>query len=184
MNTKEEKIILEAALLCTQEPLSLQDIANMFMDGKNMNRMAVSDRCRSLLEELKQDWAGKGLELVQVANGWRFQSRAEMKPYLERLRQEKPPRYSRATMEILAIIAYSQPVTRGDNERIRGVAVNTQSIRMLEERGWIETIGYREVPGRPALLATTAQFLDDLGLKSLEELPPLQALQEMDIDPS
>ena len=184
MNTKEEKIILEAALLCTQEPLSLQYIANMFMDGKNMNRMAVSDRCRSLLEELKQDWAGKGLELVQVANGWRFQSRAEMKPYLERLRQEKPPRYSRATMEILAIIAYSQPVTRGDIERIRGVAVNTQSIRMLEERGWIETIGYREVPGRPALLATTAQFLDDLGLKSLEELPPLQALQEMDIDPS
>ncbi len=184
MNTKEEKNILEAALLCAQEPLSLQDIVNMFMNRQGMNRQVVADRCRLLLEELKQDWTGKGLELVQVANGWRFQSRAEMKPYLERLRQEKPPRYSRATMEILAIIAYSQPVTRGDIERIRGVAVNTQSIRSLEERGWIETIGYREVPGRPALLATTAQFLDDLGLKSLEQLPPLQALQEMDIDPS
>ena len=180
MNIAEEKKILEAVLLCAQEPLSLQDMANLFMDEGIAGKRA-RDHCRLILEELKHDWADRGLELVNVSNGWRFQSRAEMKPYFERLRQEKPPRYSRATMEILAIIAYNQPVTRGDIERIRGVTVNAQSIRSLEERGWIEVVGHREVPGRPALFATTAQFLSDLGLVSLEQLPPLQILQESDI---
>ena len=182
MNMEEEKKILETALLCAQEPLSLQDMRSMF-DGSEVPAEKISsDRIRSLIAELKNDWSGKGLELVNVSNGWRFQSRPEMKPYLEKLRQEKPPRYSRATLETLAIIAYNQPVTRGDIERIRGVTVNAQSIRLLEERGWIEVIGHREVPGRPALLATTAQFLGDLGLASLEQLPPLQVLQEMEMD--
>lgn len=181
MDIAEEKKILEAALLCAQEPLSLQDMANMFLDEGSTDRKSAVQRYRVLLDELKQDWRDKGLELVNVSGGWRFQSRIEMKPYFERLRQEKPQRYSRATMEILAIIAYNQPVTRGDIERIRGVAVNAQSIRSLEERGWIEVVGHRDVPGRPALLATTAQFLSDLGLKSLEQLPPLQILQESDI---
>lgn len=181
MNMEEEKKVLETALLCAQEPLSLQDMRSMF-DGDARGVKISADRFRSLIEELKNDWSGKGLELVNVSNGWRFQSRPEMKPYLEKLRQEKPPRYSRATMETLAIIAYNQPVTRGDIERIRGVTVNSQAIRLLEERGWIEAIGHREVPGRPALLATTSQFLSDLGLASLEQLPPLQVLQEMDMD--
>ena len=178
---EEEKKVLETALLCAQEPLSLQDMRSMF-DGDARGVKISADRFRTLIGELKNDWSGKGLELVNVSNGWRFQSRPEMKPYLEKLRQEKPPRYSRATMETLAIIAYNQPVTRGDIERIRGVTVNSQAIRLLEERGWIEAIGHREVPGRPALLATTSQFLSDLGLASLEQLPPLQVLQEMDMD--
>lgn len=182
MNMEEEKKVLETALLCAQEPLSLQDMRSMFENDGGQGTKISLDRFRSLIEELKNDWSGKGLELVSVSNGWRFQSRPEMKPYLEKLRQEKPPRYSRATMETLAIIAYNQPVTRGDIERIRGVTVNAQSIRLLEERGWIEVIGHREVPGRPGLLATTSQFLSDLGLASLEQLPPLQVLQEMDMD--
>ena len=185
MNIAEEKKILEAALLCTQEPLSLQDIANMFIGDEETGQRRHTGHYKLLLEELKRDWADRGLELVNVSNGWRFQSRMEMKPYFDRLRQEKMPRYSRATMEILAIIAYNQPVTRGDIERIRGVTVNAQSVRLLEERGWIEVIGHREVPGRPALFATTSQFLNDLGLATLEQLPPLQVLQESDIsDPS
>lgn len=182
MTMEEEKKILETALLCAQEPLSLQDMRGMFEDDDAQGRKISPDRLRSLIAELQNDWSGKGLELVSVSNGWRFQSRPEMKPWLEKLRQEKPPRYSRATMEILAIIAYNQPVTRGDIERIRGVTVNAQSIRLLEERGWIEVIGHREVPGRPGLLATTSQFLSDLGLASLEQLPPLQVLQEMELD--
>ena len=180
MNMEEEKKVLETALLCAQEPLALQDMKSMFAVDDGQGGKIGLDRLRTLIGELEKDWSGKGLELVNVSNGWRFQSRPEMKPYLEKLRQEKPPRYSRATMETLAIIAYNQPVTRGDIERIRGVTVNVQAIRLLEERGWIETIGHREVPGRPALLATTAQFLNDLGLASLEQLPPLQVLQEME----
>lgn len=182
MNMEEEKKILETALLCAQEPLTLQDMRNLFAGDNAQDGRIGYERFRSLIEELKNDWSDKGLELVNVSNGWRFQSRPEMKPYLEKLRQEKPPRYSRATMETLAIIAYNQPVTRGDIERIRGVTVNAQSIRLLEERGWIEVIGHREVPGRPALFATTSQFLGDLGLASLEQLPPLQVLQEMDMN--
>ena len=137
--------------------------------------MAGADTIKLMLEQLRDDWQGKGIELVALASGWRFQSRPEMKIYLERLNPEKPPRYSRATRETLAISAYRQPVTRGDIEEIRGVTVNSQTIKMLEDRGWIEAIGHRDVPGRPALLATTRQFLDDLGLSSLEHLPPLQA---------
>jgi len=142
---------------------------------------AGADTIKLMLEQLRSDWQGKGIELVTLASGWRFQSRPEMKLYLERLNPEKPPRYSRATLETLAIIAYRQPVTRGDIEEIRGVTVNSQTIKMLEDRGWIEAIGHRDVPGRPALLATTRQFLDDLGLSSLENLPPLQAVSSPEL---
>jgi segregation and condensation protein B len=134
-----------------------------------------------MLEELRNDWADKGIEIVSLSTGWRFQSRPEMKKYLERLNPEKPPKYTRATLETLAIIAYRQPVTRGDIEEIRGVTVNSQTIKMLEDRGWIESIGHRDVPGRPALFATTRQFLDDLGLVSLDQLPPLQQVTGEDM---
>ena len=147
-------------------------------EGEAVEPEAVIDTeaIKQMLAELQQEWAGRGVELVKLTNGWRFQRRAEMKVYLDRLNPEKPPRYTRATLETLAIIAYRQPVTRGDIEDIRGVAVNSQTIKMLEDRGWVDVIGHRDVPGRPALLATTKQFLDDLGLSSLEELPPLQAV--------
>ncbi len=175
----EEKIILETALLCARESLSMQDMKNLLENTDNEINEPWIGRIRELLRALQDDWSGKGLELVQVADGWRFQSRPEMRPWLERLTKERQPRYSRATLEILAIIAYNQPVTRGDIEQIRGVMMNPNAIRMLEERGWIETIGHRETPGRPALFATTAQFLADLGLTSLEQLPPLlQSMQD------
>lgn len=169
----EEKKILETALLCAQEPMSIQDMKNLFENTDSEINESWTARIRQLLAELQNDWTVKGLELIQVANGWRFQSRPEMKPWLERLTRERQSRYSRATLEILAIIAYNQPVTRGDIEQIRGVMMNPNAIRMLEERGWIEVIGHRETPGRPALFATTSQFLSDLGLTSLEQLPPL-----------
>ena len=167
MNTQEAKIVLETALICAQEPLKLGDLRKLFADGVS------ADTVRTLLEDLKQDWSGRGVELVGLASGWRFQSKPAMRTYLDRLHPEKPPKYSRAVLETLAIIAYRQPVTRGDIEEIRGVTVNTQVVKQLEDRGWIEVIGHRDVPGRPALYATTRSFLDDLGLKSLEELPPL-----------
>ncbi len=180
MNTVEAKKVLETALLCTQEPLSMADLKKLYADDDG-NGAAGADTIKLLLEQLREDWRGKGIELVALASGWRFQSRPEMKVYLERLNPEKPPRYSRATLETLAIIAYRQPVTRGDIEEIRGVTVNSQTIKMLEDRGWIEAIGHRDVPGRPALLATTRQFLDDLGLSSLEHLPPLQAVSSPEL---
>ena len=164
------KRILEAALLAADSPLSLREMKRMF------EQELSEDMLRRALDELKTDWAGKATELVQVAEGWRFQTTPEMQAYLARMRNEKPPRYSRAVLETLAIIAYRQPVTRGDVEEIRGVAVNTQIIKTLEERGWIEAIGHRDVPGRPALFATTQRFLSDLGLRSLQELPPLEEL--------
>ena len=167
MNTHEAKIVLEAALLTAERPLPLAELRRLFADELN------ADTLRALLDELRRDWAGRGVELVALASGWRFQSTAAMRVYLDRLNAEKPPRYSRAVLETLAIIAYRQPVTRGDIEDIRGVAVSPQVIRSLEERGWIESIGHRETPGRPALFATTRAFLDDLGLRSLDELPPL-----------
>ncbi|WP_296658207.1 SMC-Scp complex subunit ScpB [Paraburkholderia sp.] len=167
MNTQEAKIVLETALICTQEPLKIGDLRKLFADDIS------ADTVRHLLEDLKQEWSGRGVELVGLASGWRFQSKPAMRTYLDRLHPEKPPRYSRAVLETLAIIAYRQPVTRGDIEEIRGVTVNTQVVKQLEDRNWIEVIGHRDVPGRPALYATTRQFLDDLGLKSLEELPPL-----------
>ena len=180
MNTAEAKKVLETALLCTNEPLSIHDLKKLYVSDDG-SEAAGADTIKLMLEELRQDWRGKGIELVGLASGWRFQSRPEMKVFLERLNPEKPPRYSRATMETLAIIAYRQPVTRGDIEEIRGVTVNSQTIKMLEDRGWIEAIGHRDVPGRPALLATTRQFLDDLGLATLDQLPPLQAMSNPDL---
>jgi len=165
MNLPDAKRVLETALICAQTPLPLRDMQLLF-DGQ----LGV-DVLRGLLRELEDDWAGKGVELVSVASGWRFQSRPEMRVFLDRLHPEKPPRYSRAVMETLAIIAYRQPVTRGDIEEIRGVTVTTQIVKQLEDRGWIEAIGYRESPGRPALYATTRHFLDDLGLACLDQLP-------------
>lgn len=181
MNIDEAKQVLETALLCAREPLSIHSMKKLFGDddAEGGQDSIGSDKIKILLEELRQEWQGRGVELVALATGWRFQSRPEMKQYLDRLSNEKPPKYSRATLETLAIIAYRQPVTRGDIEEIRGVAVNSQTIKMLEDRGWIDVVGHREVVGRPALLGTTKQFLDDLGLSSLSGLPPLQPLAEL-----
>jgi len=183
MNTAEAKRVLETALLCAREPMTIQGMKKLFIDvdgGRHAPPGVGLDTIRLMLEELRHDWADRGIEIVSLATGWRFQSRPEMKPYLDRLSPEKPPKYSRATLETLAIIAYRQPVTRGDIEEIRGVAVNSQTIKMLEDRGWIDVIGHREVVGRPALLGTTKQFLDDLGLNTLSQLPPLQQAAEQD----
>ncbi|VVE27758.1 Segregation and condensation protein B [Pandoraea eparura] len=168
MNTQEAKLVLETALICAQEPLKVGDLRKLFNDALS------GDTVRALLEEIRVQWDGRGVELVALATGWRFQSRPRMREYLDRLNPEKPPKYSRAVMETLAIIAYRQPVTRGDIEEIRGVTVNTQIIKQLEDRGWIEVIGHRDVPGRPGLYATTKDFLDDLGLRALDALPPLE----------
>jgi len=174
MITAEAKKVLETALLCAHEPLSINELKKLYLAHGDDEEEIGADAIGRMLEELREDWADKGIEVVCLSTGWRFQSRPEMKVYLDRLNPEKPPKYSRATMETLAIIAYRQPVTRGDIEEIRGVTVNSQTIKMLEERGWIESIGHRDVPGRPSLFATTKQFLDDLGLTSLGQLPPLQ----------
>jgi segregation and condensation protein B len=173
MNTQEAKLVLETALLTAQQPLPLSELRRLFADELN------ADTLRALLDELRRDWSGRGIEMVALASGWRFQSAPSMRPYLDRLNPEKPPKYSRAVLETLAIIAYRQPVTRGDIEEIRGVTVSSQVIKALEDRGWVEAIGHREAPGRPALFATTRQFLDDLGLRSLEELPALDAAGAM-----
>ncbi len=165
MNTAEAKRILETALLCAQTPMSLPSLLPLFDDNLS------ADSIKLILTELQQDWTQRGLDLVCVAHGWRFQSKPELKYYLDRLNPEKPPRYSRASLETLAIIAYRQPVTRGDIEDIRGVTVNSLTIKQLEDRGWIEVIGHRETVGRPSLFATTKQFLDDLGLETLSQLP-------------
>ena len=166
----EAKRILEAALLAAQEPLGIAERKRLF-DGE-----VSADALRRLLDELAEEWSGRAVELASVASGWRFQTRAEFQPYLGRLFPERPPRYSRAVMETLAIVAYRQPVTRGDIEEIRGVVVSSSIIQALEARGWIDVVGHRETPGRPALYATTRKFLDDLGLRSLEELPPLEEI--------
>jgi segregation and condensation protein B len=170
MNTQDAKSVLETALLCAQEPLPLREMRALFADELGL------DALQALLDELVNDWQGRGVELVCLASGWRFQSRPEMREYLDRLNPERPPKYSRAVMETLAIMAYRQPVTRGDIEDIRGVTVGTPIIKQLEDRGWVEGIGYREAPGRPTLYATTRQFLDDLGLSSLDQLPTLDGL--------
>lgn len=167
MNSQDAKRVLETALICASQPLPLRDMRVLFADEIG------ADTLRSMLDELSREWEGRGVELVALSTGWRLQSRPEMRVYLDRLNPEKPPKYSRAVMETLAIIAYRQPVTRGDIEDIRGVTVASQIIKQLEDRGWVEAIGYRESPGRPALFATTRQFLDDLGLASLEQLPML-----------
>ena len=166
----EMKRILEAGLLAAQEPLTPMELKRLF------DQEVGVDIVRKLLDELREEWNGRSVELVSVASGWRFQTRPEFQPYVERLFPEKAPRYSRAVMETLAIIAYRQPVTRGDIEDIRGVTVTAQIIQALENRGWIDAVGHRETPGRPALYATTRKFLDDLGLRSLQELPPLEEI--------
>jgi segregation and condensation protein B len=167
MNTADAKRILEAALICSQQPLQVRDMRALFADALG------ADTLKGLLQDLQNDWAQRGVELVNIATGWRFQSRPDMREYLDRLHPEKPPRYTRATLETLAIIAYRQPVTRGDMEDIRGVTINSLLLKQLEDRGWVEVIGHREAVGRPALYATTKQFLDDLGLQSLDQLPAM-----------
>jgi len=171
MNTVDAKRVLETALICSHQPIQIRDLRVLFSDALG------ADTIRTLLEELQLDWAQRGVELVQVATGWRFQSRPEMREYLDRLNPEKPPKYTRAAMETLAIIAYRQPVTRGDLEDIRGVTINSLVLKQLEDRGWVEVIGHRETVGRPALFATTRQFLDDLGLASLDQLPVYDTAQ-------
>jgi len=169
-NPSEAKRILEAALLASPEPVGIPELKRLF------DSEVSPDTVRNLLTELAEEWQGRSVELVNVASGWRFQTRPDFQPYLARLSPEKPPRYSRAVLETLAIIAYRQPVTRGDIEEIRGVTVSTQIVQSLENRGWIDVVGHRETPGRPALYATTRKFLDDLGMRSLEELPPLEEI--------
>jgi segregation and condensation protein B len=175
MNLAHALRILETALLCGQQALSLRDMATLFQDALG------EEDILALLAQLETEWEAKGIELVQVASGWRFQSRPHMREYLDRLHPEKPPRYTRATLETLAIIVYRQPVTRGDMEDIRGVTINSLLLKQLEDRGWVEVIGHREAPGRPALFATTKQFLDDLGLSSLGDLPPLEAMGQANV---
>ena len=167
MNALDAKRVLETALICAQQPIGVREMRTLLGDE------VTAETVKRLLGELQKDWSLRGVELVALSSGWRFQSRPEMREYLDRLHPEKPPRYARATLETLAIIAYRQPVTRGDIEDIRGVVVNSLIVKQLEDRGWVEVIGYRETVGRPALLATTRQFLDDLGLHSLEQLPAI-----------
>jgi len=169
MNTTDAKRVLETALICSQQPLPVRELRVLFNDELG------ADTIKALLGDLQNEWAQRGVELVQVAGGWRFQSRPAMREYLDRLHPEKPPRYTRAVLETLAIIAYRQPVTRGDMEDIRGVTINALILKQLEDRGWVEVIGHRETVGRPALFATTRQFLDDLGLESLDQLPVLDS---------
>ena len=169
MNTADAKRILETALICSTQPLPVRELRVLFDDELG------ADTIKSLLLELQDDWSQRGLELVSVGSGWRFQSRPEMRDHLDRMHPEKPPRYTRAALETLAIIAYRQPVTRGDMEDIRGVTINSQILKQLEDRNWIEVIGHRETVGRPALYATTRQFLDDLGLASLDQLPVIES---------
>jgi segregation and condensation protein B len=168
MNTSDAKRVLETALICSSQPLTLREMRVLFNDELG------ADTVKSLLQDLQDDWAPRGVELVSVASGWRFQSRPEMREFLDRLHPEKPPKYTRAALETLAIIAYRQPVTRGDMEDIRGVTINSLILKQLEDRGWVEVIGHREAVGRPALFATTRQFLDDLGLASLDQLPAIE----------
>lgn len=170
---EDYKRIIEAALLIGAEPLAVSQLRRLFDPDPG------AELIRKLLDELGQDWGGRGVELVQLASGWRFQTRLEYQVYLDRLKEERPPRYSRAVLETLAIIAYRQPVTRGDIEEVRGVAVSPNVIKILESRGWIDEVGHRDTPGRPALFATTRQFLDDLGLRSLTELPALTDIERI-----
>jgi segregation and condensation protein B len=171
MNTMDAKRVLETALICAPQPLHVREMEVLF-DGA-----LTADTLKRLLQQLQDDWAGRGVELVHVASGWRFQSRPEMREFLDRLHPEKPPKYTRAALETLAIIAYRQPVTRGDMEDIRGVTINSLLLKQLEDRGWVEVIGHRETVGRPGLYATTRQFLDDLGVESLDQLPAMNSTE-------
>lgn len=176
MNVSQAKSVLETALICSMQPLQMKDMRILFAD-----EIAV-DTIKNMLQDLQHEWHNKGVELVQVASGWRFQSKPQMRPYLDRLHPEKPPKYTRAVLETLAIIAYKQPVTRGDMEDIRGVTINSTILKQLEDRGWVEVIGHRDTVGRPGLYATTRQFLDDLGIASLDQLPTFGALDEQLLD--
>lgn len=176
MNVSQAKSVLETALICSMQPLQMKDMRVLFAD-----EIAV-DTIKNMLQDLQLEWHNKGVELVQVASGWRFQSKPQMRPYLDRLHPEKPPKYTRAVLETLAIIAYKQPVTRGDMEDIRGVTINSTILKQLEDRGWVEVIGHRDTVGRPGLYATTRQFLDDLGIASLDQLPTFGALDEQLLD--
>jgi len=179
LSPNEVRIVLEAALLAAQEPLPISELRKMF------DEEIGADTIRRLLEELREAWKDRGVELAATASGWRFQTRASYQKFLERIHPEKAPRYSRAVLETLAIVAYRQPVTRGDIEQVRGVTVSAEVIGRLEARGWVEVIGHKEVPGRPALYATTKTFLDDLGLRSLQELPPLEDIAKtLDLTPA
>jgi len=179
LNPSEVKVVLEAALLAAQEPLPISELRKIF------DEEIGADTIRKLLEELREAWKDRGVELVATASGWRFQTRASYQKFLERIHPDKAPRYSRAVLETLAIVAYRQPVTRGDIEEVRGVTVSAEVIGRLEARGWVEVIGHKEVPGRPALYATTKTFLHDLGLRSLQELPPLEDIaQTFDLTPT
>ena len=179
LNPSEVKVVLEAALLAAREPLPISELRKIF------DEEIGADTIRRLLEELREAWKDRGVELVATASGWRFQTRASYQKFLERIHPDKAPRYSRAVLETLAIVAYRQPVTRGDIEEVRGVTVSAEVIGRLEARGWVEVIGHKEVPGRPALYATTKTFLDDLGLRSLQELPPLEDIaQTLDLTPT
>lgn len=170
LQSQDAERILEAALLCAPHPMPVREMRALFDDTVS------ADTVRGMLARIQDQWQGKGVMLCEVASGWRFQTRADVQVHLDRLHPEKPPKYSRATMETLAIIAYKQPVTRGDIEDIRGVTVSSNIVKQLEDRGWVEVIGHRDAPGRPALFATTRQFLDDLGLASLSQLPTLEGL--------
>lgn len=170
LSPTDVKRVIEAALLASPTPQTLSDLKRLFDEDIG------ADTLRRLLLELREDWSSRAVELVNLASGWRFQTRADFRTYVERMQPEKAPRYSRAVLETLAIVAYRQPVTRGDIEDIRGVAVSPHVMKTLEGRGWIDVVGHRETPGRPALYATTRDFLDDLGLRSLEELPPLEEI--------
>ena len=172
-STDEFKLVLETALLAAPSPLAVSELRRLFADDPG------PELVRQLLVELVADWQGRGVELIQTAGGWRFQTRLEYQVYLDRLKDERPPKYSRAVLETLAIIAYRQPVTRGDIEDIRGVVVSTNVLKTLESRGWVDVIGYRDTPGRPGLYATTRKFLEDLGLRSLTELPPLTEIERI-----
>jgi segregation and condensation protein B len=170
---EEFKRVLETALLAAASPVPVSDLRRLFEEDPG------GDLVRRLLDELAEDWQGRGVELVQTAGGWRFQTRLAYQVYLDRLKQERPPRYSRAVLETLAIIAYRQPVTRGDIEDIRGVVVSSNVLKTLESRGWVDVVGHRDTPGRPGLYATTRKFLEDLGLRSLTELPPLTEIERI-----
>lgn len=170
LETPDATRILEAALLCSHQPMSLREMRQLFDD------MVSADGVLAMLGGIREQWSGRGVELVEVGTGWRFQTRPDVQAHLDRLHPEKPPKYSRATLETLAIVAYKQPVTRGDIEDIRGVTVSSHIVKQLEDRGWVEVIGHRDAPGRPALFATTRQFLDDMGLSSLAQLPTLDGL--------
>jgi segregation and condensation protein B len=169
MDNDHYKRVIETALICAQEPLTVNELSRLFVDPPLSNA-----DLQNILLEIQKEWQDKGMELVSIATGWRFQSRLQMREYLDRLTPEKPPKYSRAVLETLAIIAYRQPVTRGEIEEVRGVVVSSNVMRQLEDRGWVEVVGHKETIGRPGLYATTKQFLDDLGLKDLQSLPMLE----------